>query len=103
MTRIELAYLAWEASALPLSYIGMVTVATETTLANADTLVSTRAPLRPRHPRRDRRQAHCARPVRPRDDPAVQHRCAARQVLPGVRQPQVPAHRPGGRPVRPDP
>ncbi len=62
---------------------------------------SSRASLRPRHPGRDRCWAHCARPLRPGDDPAVEHRRTPRQVLPGLRQPQVPAHRPGRGPVRP--
>ena len=53
-----------------------------------------RAALRQGHPSRDRWRTGRARPVGPGDGAAVEHRRAARQVLPALRQPQVPLHRP---------
>src|SRR4051812_29244461 len=58
---------------------------------------------RPRHPGRDRCRPDRDGAVGDGDAAAVVDRRAARPLLPGVREPPLPAHRPGRRPVRPDP
>src|SRR5699024_6667859 len=62
-----------------------------------------RAALRPRHSSRTGLRASGTGPVRRFDGPALQRGHPPRPLLPALRQPQVPGHRPGRRAARTHP
>src|SRR5690606_19853233 len=120
MTGIEPALSAWEAEVLPLNYIRMVSrwavlrrTAYPMPRADGNTpggvwrgrapgaggrsgQVLERAALCSGYQVRNGVGAGEDRPVRPGDEPAVEHRRPAGSVLPRVRERPVPAHRSGG-------
>ena len=111
VTGIEPALSAWEADVLPLNYT-RASARLSRSLPDEPALCSPRhrtgtgrlpgcsSPIVTSGP--DRVRAGQARPVRTRADPAVQHRRPAGPVLPGLREPPLPAHRPRGGTAGPD-
>src|SRR5437764_7001421 len=85
---IEPSLSAWEADVLPLNYTRVAPPETALTAR----IAFRRAAERPRSAGRDRHRTPRHRPLRRDPGPALEHRRAARPLLPRVREPSLPAH-----------
>src|SRR3954454_3311165 len=90
VTRIELAFSAWEADVLPLNYTRGVD-APEAVGVSKD---SGCAAVGPRHLPPTRRGPRAPGPLRSEADPAEQRRRPARPMVPRLPEPSVRLHRP---------